>query len=272
LLNTAMLADGDLNIIGSVDVPPEKRILATLGRPNPNTGVGGRVTFIHFNRANSPLSGCTQGDAGTEVVCPVRTSSMVIQASDTSPAQPPTPTLVDWVSQSGSNPSGATDLKNSFDYIVVPPEPGEGSTATAYKFATNSTLSKKVDFDLGTLQAASVSMSATVVDPCVERVVTSEQANTRTIYAVPFSGTAGAVQVPLNAPAGALVYEPFTKTVIQYLQDAAAPSFRGFILGGTADAPTLVERGTGGALPWTPPADLNPAIVVVKNPLQPPCN
>jgi hypothetical protein len=213
-----------------------------------------------------------QGDGGAEVVCPVRTSTILVPAAATTPAMPGVPVLVDFISQSGSNPSGATDLKNGFDYIVVPPEPGEGSNATAYKFDNQSGSEGKVDFDLGTLQPASVSMSSSVVDPCIERVITSEQANTRSIYAVPFAGTAGPVDVPLNAPAGALVYEPFTKTVIQYLQDAAMPSFRGFVLGGTAEVPTLTERGTGGALPWMPPGDILPSIVVTKNPLNVACN
>jgi hypothetical protein len=263
LLNTSDLEN--LTIQGSVDLAPERRILATLGRPSP-TAAGGRVTFIHFNPNSTE---CDDNDQ----VCPVKTSSMQILPAVTNPSQPPAATLVDWVAKSGSLPAGATDLKNGFDYIAVPPDPSEGSIAKIYKYDSTSTRQTEVEFDLGTLSTPTVSISAAVIDPCAERVVVSELATTRKIYAVSVSGT-GVASVPLNAAAGGLVYEPYTKTVIQFLQDATNPSFRGFQLGGTAAAPTLTERGTSEALPWSPPANppLNPSFVVVKSPLQPPCN
>jgi hypothetical protein len=272
LMNTANL--GSLSILGSVDIPPDDRIFATLGRPGAGTNPGGRVTFIHFNRANSPVSGCVTADAGAETVCPVRTSSVGVTDQHNAPPVPTTLRFVDWISQSGSNPSGVTEMKaNGFDYIVVPPEKAEGSTATVYKFGSSGP-SGSVDFDLGALAnpTDSVSMSATIIDPCMERVVTAEQANTRKLYAVPFQQTPTTADVALNAPGGGLAYEPHTKTVVQFFQDPTNPSFRGFELGGTADAPTLTERGTGDARPWMPPAGMNPAIVVTQMPLLPPCD
>lgn len=267
LLDTSNLSQ--LTIRGTVDLPPDQRLIGTLGRPSP-TAAGGRVTFLHFN----PFGACETIDGGTGEICPVRTSTILIGATVTNPAPPVNLVEIDKVAKSGSLASGATDIRpNGFDYFAFPPDPTEGTIGTVYKYDTSSNRQAAVPFDLGAIDSAnSVSMSATLIDPCVERVYATEQANTRRLYVIPLAQGAMPTSLPLNAPAGGLAYEPYTKTIVQFFQDPQNPSFRGFQIGGTATQPEILERGTAGQAPWRPPTDLNPAVVVTKTPLQAPCN
>ncbi|HWZ92285.1 MAG TPA: hypothetical protein VNW92_25650, partial [Polyangiaceae bacterium] len=86
------------------------------------------------------------------------------------------------------------------------------------------------------------------------------------LYSVPFDGTGSVTAFDptlQNGLAGAVVYEPFTKTLLSFVADS--PSISSFPITGTPAAPQFTTHA------WEAPAGLVPTIVVVKNPVVPPC-
>lgn len=90
------------------------------------------------------------------------------------------------------------------------------------------------------------------------------------VHAVPIK--ADGTGTPTNASTGhsgqSVYFEPSSKTVLAPFAQGAGFDFSAFKLGGTTDAPTLAKRGTD----WTPPADLRPILLGIRETLPITCN
>ncbi|HTA88976.1 MAG TPA: hypothetical protein VK745_05360 [Polyangiaceae bacterium] len=281
---TLLDTSGTVKAIGKLTIPLQYSIVSAVGQANTGQAAGGRVFFLHDN-PDDGMDNCVVTDAGTEEACNVFSSSLLIGAADTMLTLPSGAiTPVAQIDRDGSVPALGIQPSGNTVVIVVPPRRAISTNAAVYRYnaSTGATIAggpisfslesptKKID------PTNSITIPAVAVDPCNDLLFAGELANTALLYGVPI-GAAGGVAVPFdpntqNGTVGYVAYEPFTKTLISYNFDVTNPTFSGFQVSGTATAPAFTARGKSGALPWKVPAGLVPAIVVVQNPVNPPCS
>lgn len=90
------------------------------------------------------------------------------------------------------------------------------------------------------------------------------------VHAIPIQPNGGGT--PTSASTGhsgqSVYFEPSTKTVLAPFAQGAGFDFSAFKLGGTETAPTLSQRTSD----WTPPSDLRPILLGIREPLPISCN
>jgi hypothetical protein len=268
--------------IAKLTIPSKYSLVSAVGRPLTGTTAGGRVFFLQGNADDA--TNCVLTDAGTEEACNVYESSLSIATTDMNTLTLPVASIatIAQIDRDGSvaalgiQPSGNTVV------YVVPPRRALSTDATVYRYnaSTGAATGAPVTFDLNgsgkvVNPVNSITIPAVAVDPCNDLLFAGELANTALLYGVPIGSTP---QPPVsfdpntqNGTVGYVAYEPYSKTLISYNFDVNNPTFSGFQLGGTATAPTFTNRGKSGALPWKTPTGLVPALVVTKNPTDPPC-
>jgi hypothetical protein len=285
LLDTsgATIPGGSVKAIGKLDILYKDSLVAAIGAPLTGSAAGGRVFFLHDNPDDN-MDNCVLTDAGTEEACTVYSSSLSIAAADTNlTLSPASLTDIAQIDRDGSVPALGIQPSGNTAVIVVPPRRAIGVNASVFRYSasTGASLGAPIEFSLNgagkTINPlSSITIPAVAVDPCNDLLFAGELANTALLYGVPIGSTAGTVVAfdpnTQNGTVGSLVYEPFTKTLISYTFDVNNPTFSGFQLGGTATVPTFTTRGKAGAASWKIPVGLVPAVVVVKNPVNPPCN
>jgi len=272
--------------IGKLTIPYKYSIVSSVGRPASGSTAGGRVFFLHQN-FNDAIDNCVAPDAGSEQACSVYYSSLNILATDKNLTLPPaTISTVAQLDLDGSFAALAIQSGSSSNTVavVVPPRRIINANATIFRYNAGTgavapagpvsfsldTPGKKID------PTASISIAAVALDPCNDLAFAGELANTGLLYAVPIGAAAGTVAAfdpqSKGGTVGNAIYEPYTKTLIHYINDVTNPSLSGFQMTGTATVPAVTLRGKAGALPWMIPNGLVPLIVAAKNPDDPPCN
>jgi hypothetical protein len=84
------------------------------------------------------------------------------------------------------------------------------------------------------------------------------------VYSVPLASASAMTARAATTHSGQSVYfEPYTSTVLAPFTQGDGFELTAFTLGGTAAAPTLTPRQTG----WSPPADVRPEVIAVRQPL-----
>jgi hypothetical protein len=267
---TLLDTSGPPKVIGSLTIPYRYALLRSVARPADNAA-GGRVFFLHDN-ADDAADNCVT--SGEEAACSVYESSLLVSAPDTSLTLPTTSiTTLTQIDRDASVPALDIQPSGGAAVIVTPPRRGVDTHASIYAFdaASGASLGAAVSFPLGTSTklvdpASPLTIPSVAVDPCENRIFTSEIDNTQLLYTVPFDGSGSVTAFDpssQNGSAGAVLYEPFTKTLLSYIANSA--SFSLFQITGTPAAPQFSAR------PWQGPTGLVPSIVLVKNPLVPPC-
>ncbi len=267
---TLLDTSGPPKVIGSLTIPYRYALLRSVARPADNAA-GGRVFFLHDN-ADDAVDNCVT--SGEEAACSVYASSLLVSATDTNLTLPTTSiATLTQIDRDASVPALDIQPSGGAAVIVTPPRRGVDTHASIYGFdaASGASLGAAVSFPLGTNAkpvdpASPLTIPSVAVDPCQNRIFTSEIDNTQLLYTVPFDGSGSVTAFDpssQNGSAGAVLYEPFTRTLLSYIANSA--SFSLFQITGTPAAPEFNAR------PWQGPTGLVPSIVVVKNPLVPPC-
>lgn len=281
---TLLDTSGTVKAIGKLTIPLQYSLVSAVGQANTGQAAGGRVFFLHDNPDDS-MDNCAVSDAGTEEACNIFSSSLLIGAADTMLTLPSGAiTQVAQIDRDGSVPALAIQPSGNTVVIVVPPRRAVSSNAAVYRYnaSTGATIAGgPISFSLNSPTKKidptnSITIPAAAVDPCNDLLFAGELANAALLYGVPI-GAAGGVAVPFdpnsqNGTVGYVAYEPFSKTLISYNFDVTNPTFSGFEVSGPPTAPVFTARGKSGAAPWRVPMGLVPAIVVVQNPVNPPCN
>jgi hypothetical protein len=85
------------------------------------------------------------------------------------------------------------------------------------------------------------------------------------LHAVPVLGDGGGApaRIATGHSGQAVYFEPTTRTVIAPFGQGAGFDYAAFHLGGTADAPVLTKRTTD----WTPPTDVRPLLLGIREPV-----
>lgn len=268
--------------LGKLTIPYRYSISNAVGRPA-GSSAGGRVFFLHQN-FDTASGNCETADSGSNQVCSIYYSSLSIAATDKALSLPAQINEIAQLDQNGSQASIAIQPGSASNTvaIAVPPREGTGPTADVYKFnaATGSALGAPVQFSLNTATkqvqpTPSLSFQTLALDPCNDLAFLGEITNTILLYAVPIGTPQGTVSgfdpQSRSGAVGLVTYEPFTKTLIHYINDQTNPTFVGFQIA-MPNAPTEILRGKTGALPWKVPTGIIPSIVATQNPDDPPCS
>lgn len=115
-------------------------------------------------------------------------------------------------------------------------------------------------------------INSVAFDSCRELVLATEGIDAHALFVIPISDGGTPTKEVLAHPGGRVLYEPFTRTVVSTFEDASNPSIDAWTLNGTDVLPTLKRRARTGASQWAPPTDLNPGVIAVKTPANPPCD
>ena len=99
---------------------------------------------------------------------------------------------------------------------------------------------------------------------CQEQALLTATNEDLSVYAIPLSSASGSFARAATTHSGQGVYfEPYTSTVLAPFSQGDGYVLTAFTLAGTMSNPTLTPRQSG----WTPPADLRPEMIAVRQPL-----
>jgi hypothetical protein len=254
-------------------------LIGMLGRANTSeTALGGTVSLITqaayasaFCTGNSPPMG-TPANA-----CPVRVFGGSIDAVAPGPTLDSVGTdgtypLVGYVSSTANGAAGWAIEKGNgggSDVFILPPL--DFATDDTARMLELSPFSHTVQ-NTYTFPMKGPHVSNAAFDSCSGIGFAGELNVARTLYAVPTAAMGVPSVTAISQTVNLIAFEPFTRTLIRAFQDATTPSIDAWNLLGTDAAPTLKARPATGKNAWAPPADVNPAFIVVKDPPVPPCN
>lgn len=243
---------------------------ALIARPN-SSGPGGSATLVSVP---STSCGPLDPDAGTSpTVCNVHVITVTVTSGSSVPSLEGGGAGGKDVGQIPQTNSGVgvtsdpTPGGNS-DIVVLPPVDYTTQPTGFVKVInpTNHNITGTFPF---TVNGSRISDAA--FDPCNQVVITGELLKDQSVFVVPTT-TGGTVQTISSSTAvQALVFEPFTRSVLRLFDDSANPEITAYLLGGTKTAPALSLRLTGSTPPWSPPTGLRPKVLVVKQPATPSC-
>ena len=227
----------------------------TIGTRN-SGGIGGTINLFHVDGTQCQGG----GDSGLPQLCELVSVHVDVPSSGT-------PTLFPQVGVAAVLSQNAEGFGS---YITGGPEdviafPSIGA-ASGYvqRFSASSSAA---------ISGSQVSFG--IADPHLQTIAISECHNTAfvvgipldtQVYGVPLTGaTSTVVTADLGHAGQGVVYEPYTDTVLAPFKASGSFSLDAYLLGGTASAPTLTSRVSAGT--WSPPADLEPNFVAVRQPI-----
>jgi hypothetical protein len=213
------------------------------------TGAGGVVNLVRVNT-----------DLCDGSVCPIELTPVRIPSSNLPVIDPPV--AVAQGTRTGV-PSFAA-LASIDRHLVISPRTSNDASAPS-----TATL-----FDPRTLDVDGVPTSFVITDANMRRAAISECKRTAfvvgtnsdlNLHAVPLTenGLGTAAKVPTGHSGQSVYFEPSSNTVLAPFNQGTGFDFSAFRLGGTAEAPTLMLRT---AADWTPPADLRPVLLGIREP------
>lgn len=223
-----------------------------------STGPGG---FVNYLRINTTPSEC---DAGN--ICPMEIVPIRIPNSGSPAIDPIVPLgyTVRFNLPSYAAMAPPTDL----DLVVFPRTGNDASapsTIRRYDPVLHTEQQAPTDFvitDTGLKRAA--------VSNCGKMAFVVGTNGDLRVHAIPIQANGGGT--PTSASTGhsgqSVYFEPSTKTVLAPFAQGSGFDFSAFKLGGTETAPTLSQRSTD----WTPPSDLRPILLGIREPLPITCN
>lgn len=239
---------------------------ALIGRPN-SAAAGGNATLV-----SEPSQNCSV-DAGTSV-CPIHVETVTVTPSGTAPSyENGGGKDVGMIPKSGSGIGVAADTSpsSSSDVLALPPldypsNPNSAGSVLVLN-SSNHNITATIPFAV-----QGIRINDAAFDPCRKLAMTGELVTDQSIFVVPTKPGGTVLKQSAGTSVQRLVYEPYTKSLIQLFDDSANPQINAYIVGGTDLIPTLEQRSPGSALPWTPPAGVTPKIVVAEQPSIPNCN
>jgi hypothetical protein len=264
--------------IGTMTIPVAQSVISMVGRPATGTVAGGRAFILHGNSGVPTNCSPEDGGAVQQDSCSFEYSAPQVLAADLGTLTPPTPAVVGVEDQNGSQPGLAVQPGNNGNIaaIIAPPLSSNNTTPSGsiylYSSGTGArTTDPVLPFPMGMVSSvtASIAIAGFAIDNCYNIAMTGELANTKRIYAISLvagGSTSSILPNSKNGTVGQLTFEPYTGTLIHNVNDLTNPTLEGFELHGTEMAPTFVQRGKGGAKPWSPPIGLVPLVVVTKMP------
>jgi hypothetical protein len=155
------------------------------------------------------------------------------------------------------------------DLIITPRANSDASTPS---FA--STFDPQTHSQIGTASAFLINDSAlrrAAISDCTNTAFVIGTNSDLFVHAVPIFDDGGGTST--SAPTGhsgqSIYFEPTSKTVLVPFGQGSGHDFTAFRLGGTADTPTLTKRL---APDWSPPDDLRPVLLGIRQPVPLTCN
>jgi len=264
-----------------MDIDPltsQNPLIGMLARANTSAGaVGGTVTLITQASYTSTFCSNATPPVGTPAnACPVRVLGGTVDATSKGPSLDAPGAmgypLVGYVSSISNGAAGWAIEKGNgggSDVFFLPPL--DFATDPKAKMVELSPFSHTVQTSYE-FEMKGPHVSNAAFDSCSGIGFAGELNTARTLYAVP-TATGGTPSItPISQTVNLIAFEPFTRTLIRAFQDQTTPSIDAWSLQGDDKTPTLKPRPATGKNAWGPPADLNPSLIVVKDPPVPPCN
>lgn len=260
------------------DIDPltsQNPLIGMLGRPNTSAGVeGGTVTLI--TQASYTSSFCTNASGTPANACPVRVLGGTVDATSKGPSLDAPGAmgypLVGYVSSISNGAAGWAIEKGNgggSDVFFLPPL--DFATDPKAKMVELSPFSHTVQTSYE-FEMKGPHVSNAAFDSCNGIGFAGELNTARTLYAVPTTAGGMPSITPISQTVNLIAFEPFTRTLIRAFQDQTTPSIDAWSVLGDDKTPTLKPRPATGKNAWAPPADVNPSLIVVKDPPVPPCN
>ena len=213
------------------------------------SGAGGSVNLVYLD-----TTAC-QGDGGSSDVCAVNLLHVNVLASS-APVVVATKPLGS-AQKIGGSVAGASWLGGGPDDIFAfPPTLGNSGYIEHFSPLGDPT-GQKVNFPV-----TGPFLIALAVAECWNMALVTELKTDQEIFGIPFSGGTVIQKGTGHANQG-LRFEPYTNTALIPFVTGGGHELTAFALTGTPSAPLLAKRTTG----WTPPADLEPGFVEVKQPV-----
>jgi hypothetical protein len=239
---------------------PIPNILGLIG--SRGTGVGGNVNLFYAE------SNCT--GAGIAEVCPVDVLHYLVQSTG-APIPPNKPVQL---SSSGApitmpktgRPALGSYIRSGVEDLVAIPAPPLAADASATLYPLSPTNQNIVGTPSSVPVQASL-LSLLAVSECQSEAFLAGLPSDTRVYATPILPSSPALaSVDLGRSAQSFAFEPYSSTLIAPFDDAKV---------GTIDAYryALSTTGTGWVLQnragtdWTPPSDLDPKVIAVREPI-----
>ena len=226
----------------------------TIGTRNAG-GVGGTINLFHVDTTQCQGG----GDAGPQLCELVSVHADVPSGG--------TPTLFPQVDLAAVNSQNAEGFGSYItggpeDVIAFPPLGAASGYVQRFLTSTSAAVSgSQVSFATGDPHLQTLAISECHSTAFVVGIPSDTQ-----VYGVPLTGlTSTVVTADLGHAGQGVVYEPFTDTVLTPFKASGSFSLDAYVLGGTASSPTLTSRVSAGT--WSPPADLEPNFVGVRQPI-----
>jgi hypothetical protein len=271
---------GNQPVVVPADIDPlmsPNPIIGMLGRANTQTGVeGGTVSLVTQAAYGSTFCSNDTPPAGVPAqACPVRVLGGTVDATSKGPALDTAPStgfpLVGYVSNNNNGAAGWAIQKGNgggSDVFILPPlDFATDPTAQMLQLSPFShTIQNTYKFPM---KGPHVSNAA--FDSCLGIGFAGELNTARTLYAVPTATDGVPSDTAISQTVNLIAFEPFTRTVIRAFQDQTTPSIDAWSVEGDDKTPSLKARPASGTNGWAPPADVNPSLIIVKDPPVPPC-
>jgi hypothetical protein len=215
-----------------------------------NSAVGGSVNLVAID-----TSQC-DGDAGATDPCNVVLSHASVSPTTISPGG--SPVTIGTAQRTAATPGVGVQLTGPEHIVALPPTADAGAQVKRLNPANGSPLGAPLPF-----QATEKVLRAIAVSECFNTAFIVSLPAAQQVYAVPLNG--GTTTTGVMSHAGQRVlFEPFTNSVVSPFKAGGGNfTFTAFTVSGTASAPVLTKRTTG----WEPPADLQPNVVVARQPI-----
>ncbi len=226
----------------------------TIGTRNAG-GIGGTLNLFHVDTTQCQGG----GDAGPQVCELVAVHADVLSSG--------APTLFAQVAVAAVNSQNAEGFGSYItggpeDVIAFPPLGAASGYVQRFLTSTSVAVSgSQVSFATGDPHLQTLAISECHSTAFVVGIPLDTQ-----VYGVPLTGaTSTVVTADLGHAGQGVVYEPFTDSVLAPFKASGSFSLDAYLLGGTASSPTLTSRVSAGT--WSPPADLEPNFVAVRQPI-----
>jgi hypothetical protein len=203
----------------------------------PTSAIGGVLSVIYLSDTCAPVE-----DGGT-AVCDVN----VLKYSVTNTVVPGTPKSVGKILPLG-NPSFTLDPRGPSVVMALPVlKDNTGASCTPNPFSAGSLLKVNMN-DLAQIGATVTILTSThrfggsaAYDPCLDAAYLTSAIADKAIWSAPFASGGTVDKQCVAAAGGALLLEPYTRTLIRAVAGgSAAPEF--YSLTGTAAAPKVAQK------------------------------
>jgi len=267
---TPVAVPDNISPFGMVD-----NLQGMLARPNTAASApGGTATFVMRGAIGG--TSCSNGTGMPPNACTVRVLTATVDAAAKGPTLETAGAtgypIIGYVSSTQNGAAGWALQKGAgggSDVFVFPPLDYTVANATGDMIRINPfSHAKQTEYPF---PMAGPHVSNAVFDSCSNVGYAGELNITKSVYAIPTASMGVSSITPISQTVNQIAFEPFTRTIIRTFQDDTSPSIDAWYVDGTDDKPTLKARPASGKGAWAPPSDLNPSLIVVKDPPVSPC-